>query len=203
MAFDGPSKPLSQAPENIAQLRRLAHLTDSGILSGNVRRMYTGRMDGAPNHKVVAKRVSDGSEYSPLTDSEGEFKFDPLPAGIYEVTANTAKGFVGRERRQPGGALRQVHLDQSYAGNGRCHFRPLRVHGPEAVHSAPLGADCFCGRRPIHFSIRRCKRRFRVQRCGTWPSCGWHRNPNCDWRSKRAISCYNPGVRTRATSHHH
>ena len=39
----------------------LAHLTDSGILSGNVRRMYTGHMDGAPNHKVVAKRVSDGS----------------------------------------------------------------------------------------------------------------------------------------------
>ena len=92
MPFDGPSKPLPQAQESVAQLRHLAHMTDSGILSGNVRRMYTGHMDGAPNHKVVAKRASDGSEYSRLTDSEGEFKFDPMPAGIYEVSANTAEG---------------------------------------------------------------------------------------------------------------
>jgi|HubBroStandDraft_1064217.scaffolds.fasta_scaffold00024_55 hypothetical protein len=97
MPFDGPSKPLSQAQDNIAQLRHLAQMTDSGILSGNVRRMYTGRMDGAPNYKVVAKRVSDGSEYSTRTDSEGEFKFDPMPAGTYEVSANTAEGLWARE----------------------------------------------------------------------------------------------------------
>jgi hypothetical protein len=97
MPFDGPSKPLAQAQEEIAQLQHLAHLNDSGILSGNVRRMYTGQMDGAPNHKVVAKRVSDGSEYSTLTDSEGEFKFDPMPAGTYQVTANTADGLWARE----------------------------------------------------------------------------------------------------------
>jgi hypothetical protein len=97
MPFDGPSKPLAQAQEDLAQLRHLAHLTDSGILSGNVRRMDTGNMDGAPNHKVVAKRDSDGREYSTLTDSEGEFKFDPIPAGSYEVTANTADGLWARE----------------------------------------------------------------------------------------------------------
>jgi hypothetical protein len=97
MPFDGPSKPSAQAQEDLAQLRHLAHLTDSGILSGNVRRMDTGNMDGAPNHKVVAKRDSDGSEYSTLTDSEGEFKFDPIPAGSYEVTANTADGLWARE----------------------------------------------------------------------------------------------------------
>ncbi len=90
MPFDGPSKPLAQAQETIAELRHLAHMTDSGILNGNVRRTYTGHMDGAPNHKVVATRVSDSVEYSTLTDNEGEFKFDPLPAGTYEVTANTA-----------------------------------------------------------------------------------------------------------------
>jgi hypothetical protein len=97
MPFDGPSKPLSRAEENIAQLRRLTDLTDSGILSGNVRRMYTGKMDGVPNHKIVATRVSDGIQYSTLTDGEGEFKFDPMPAGIYEVTANTAHGLWARE----------------------------------------------------------------------------------------------------------
>jgi hypothetical protein len=104
MPFGGPSKPLAQAQEDIAQLRHLAHLTDSGILSGNVRRMYSGEMDGAPNHKIVATRVSDGTQYSTLTDDEGEFKFDPMPAGGYEVTANTADGFWGGK----GGKL-EVH----------------------------------------------------------------------------------------------
>jgi hypothetical protein len=97
MPFDGPSKPLSQAQENIAQLRHLAHLTDSGILSGNVMRTYTGQMEGAPNHKIVATRVSDGTQYSTVTDDEGEFKFGPMPAGTYEVTANTADGLWARE----------------------------------------------------------------------------------------------------------
>jgi hypothetical protein len=97
MPFDGPSKPLAQAQEDIAQLRHLSHLTDSGILSGNVTAPYTGTMNGVPNHRIVAKRASDGAEYSTLTDSEGEFKFDPLPAGAYEVTANTADGLWARD----------------------------------------------------------------------------------------------------------
>jgi len=92
MPFDGPSKPLFKAQEDVAKLRHLARLTDSGILSGSVRRMYSGTMEGAPNHKVFAKRVSDGTQYSTLTNSEGEFEFDPLPSGSYEVTANTADG---------------------------------------------------------------------------------------------------------------
>jgi hypothetical protein len=161
MPFDGPSKPSAQAQEDLAQLRHLAHLTDSGILSGNVRRMDTGNMDGAPNHKVVAKRDSDGSEYSTLTDSEGEFKFDPIPAGSYEVTANTADGLWAREA----GKL-EVHA-------GKCtstgfileidgdYFRPRRVAGREAVHSASVGTDSVRGRRTIHVSLRRCKRLFR------------------------------------------
>jgi hypothetical protein len=97
MPFDGPSKPLPQAQEDIAQLRHLSHLTDSGILSGNVTAPYTGTMDGVPNHRVVATRVSDGTQYSALTDSEGEFKFDPMPVGTYEVTAKTADGLWARE----------------------------------------------------------------------------------------------------------
>jgi hypothetical protein len=88
--FDGPSKPLAQAQENVAQLRQLAHMTNSGILSGNVTRIEAGKMDRVPNHKIVAKRISDGAEYSTVSDGDGEFVFKPVPAGIYEVTANTA-----------------------------------------------------------------------------------------------------------------
>lgn len=97
MPFDGPSKPLSQAQESIAELRHLGHLSDSGILSGDVRAPYTGTIDGVPNHKIVAKRLSNGAQYSTITDSSGEFKFDPLPAGIYSVTANTSDGLWARE----------------------------------------------------------------------------------------------------------
>jgi hypothetical protein len=90
--FDGPSKPLSQAQENVAQLRQLAHMTNTGILSGNVMRIEAGKMSRAPNHKIVAKRVSDGTEYSTVSDNDGEFVYKPLPAGVYEVTANTMEG---------------------------------------------------------------------------------------------------------------
>ena len=55
--FDGPSKPLSQAQENVAQLRQLAHMTNSGIFSGNVMRIEAGKMSRVPNHKIVATRV--------------------------------------------------------------------------------------------------------------------------------------------------
>lgn len=97
MPFDGPSKPLSQAEESIAELRHLKHLTDSGILSGDVRAPYTGTMDGVPDHKIAAKRLSDGAQYSTITDSNGEFKFDPLPAGTYALTANTVDGLWAGE----------------------------------------------------------------------------------------------------------
>jgi hypothetical protein len=95
--FDGPSKPLSQAQDDVAQLRHLAELADSGILNGNVRMMNA--IDGVPNHNVVAKRVSDGTQYSTLSDSHGDFEFDPLPAGSYEVAANTADGMWAGEAR--------------------------------------------------------------------------------------------------------
>jgi len=90
--FDSPSKPLSEAQERVAQLRRLAHLTNSGVLSGNVMRIEDGKMDRVPNHKIVAKRISDGTQYFTVSDDDGEFVFKPLPAGVYEVTANTVDG---------------------------------------------------------------------------------------------------------------
>jgi hypothetical protein len=95
--FDGPSKPLPQADGDVAKLRQMAKLTDSGILNGNVRTMET--MEGVPNHRVVAKRVSDGAQYSTLSDSQGDFEFAPLPTGSYEVAANTVDGlWAGKDR---------------------------------------------------------------------------------------------------------
>lgn len=116
--FDGPSKPLSQAQENIAQLRQLAHMTNSGILSGNVMRIEAGKMSRVPNHKIVAKRVSDGTEYSTVSDNDGEFVFKPLPAGVYEVTANTVEGLWAA------GAKVEVKPGKCAAAQPRFKLRP-------------------------------------------------------------------------------
>lgn len=90
--FDGPSKPLRQGKKDVAQLRRLARMTDSGILSGNLLSFVIGNESVIQNHKITAARQPDGAQYDALADKDGNFTFGPLPAGTYEVTANTADG---------------------------------------------------------------------------------------------------------------
>src|SRR5215471_16541259 len=92
MLFDGPSKPLPQGKKDVAELRRLARMTDSGILSGNVLSFVRGNVNIVQNHKIIATRQQVGTQYAALADKDGDFKFGPLPAGVYEVTANTADG---------------------------------------------------------------------------------------------------------------
>jgi hypothetical protein len=96
--FDGPSKPLPRAQEAIAKLRYLARLTDSGIVNGKV--MSMGTLPEVSNHKIVAKRAQGGAQYSALADTEGDFEFDPLPVGSYEVTANSVDGLWAGEPRK-------------------------------------------------------------------------------------------------------
>ncbi len=85
--YESPSKPLKQAQEDIATLRHLARLTDSGIVTGHA---------GHVGHKVVAKRVPDGAEYSALTDANGHYELE-VPAGSYNLTANTERGLWAPE----------------------------------------------------------------------------------------------------------
>jgi Carboxypeptidase regulatory-like domain len=105
MPFDGPSKPLPQGQEDVAKLRRLARMTESGILSGNLLSFVIGNnligsSDDVQNHKIVATRQSDGAQYSALTNKDGNFEFDSLPVGVYQVTANTVDGlWAGNARK--------------------------------------------------------------------------------------------------------
>lgn len=93
--FDSPSKPLTQAQEDIAKLRRLGRMRNVGVLRGTMTIGAWQRGD-LPDHKITAKR-QDGVEYSTLTDDNGEFEFDRLPTGTYELRANQADGFRGSE----------------------------------------------------------------------------------------------------------
>jgi hypothetical protein len=99
LPFDSPSRSLSQAQDEIAMLRHLARLTDSGILRGNLTRTVSKnpwKFAPVPNHKVLATRASDGAEYAALTDGDGHYEFE-LPPDSYRLTANSGRGLWAPE----------------------------------------------------------------------------------------------------------
>jgi hypothetical protein len=91
LSYDGPSKPIVCAQDDISMLRDLGRLTNAGILMGTVQRL--GKTHDAPfaNRTVIAKRMSDGTEYAVHTNGNGYFKFE-LPAGSYDVTVALERG---------------------------------------------------------------------------------------------------------------
>jgi hypothetical protein len=101
--YESPSSPIAEAQPAISKLRRLAAMADSGIIQGYVTRPVwhddEKYLDNTypPNHKVIAKHDSDGYEYSAVSDDDGHFEFEPLPAGSYHLSANTEKGLWAEE----------------------------------------------------------------------------------------------------------
>ena len=95
VAWDSPSKPVSEAEDDIETLRHLAALTDTGILIGRVVRIGPTfdalNPTAVPNHKLIAKSVQSGTEYAAFTNMNGRFELE-LPPGSYDVTASTEQG---------------------------------------------------------------------------------------------------------------
>ena len=87
--INSPSKPVTEAEDDIAILHRLAGLTDKGILTGRVVRVgptYDDlRLTAIPNHRIVAKSWSSGIEFTAFSNLDGRFELE-LPAGSYDVT---------------------------------------------------------------------------------------------------------------------
>ena len=81
------SKPIQQAQKDLAVLQRLSNMPDSGIVIGHV---------GRAGQKVVARRFSDGKEFSAVTDASGNYELDLL-SGKYFLTANTTQGLWAPE----------------------------------------------------------------------------------------------------------
>lgn len=100
LSYGSPSAPVAEAQSAVERLRRLAAMTDSGIVIGSVQKGEKFDHDGlrgteyfdVPNHKLIAKRTSDGAEYSALTDVHGNYELGPLPVGSYHLSANTTEG---------------------------------------------------------------------------------------------------------------
>jgi hypothetical protein len=88
LGYDSPSKPIGEAEDGISLLRDLGHLQTTGILIGTIYHLggdpEAARQTPLADHKVVAKNVANGTEYTAYTNEKGYFKFD-LPVGKYDV----------------------------------------------------------------------------------------------------------------------
>lgn len=97
--YPSGSGPVDEEPEGISLLRRLKQMPDSGVIEGFVTRPGWDtaekvlRYSDVPKHKIVARRLADGVEYTASTQNDGNFEFSALPAGKYALNANTAKGW--------------------------------------------------------------------------------------------------------------
>ena len=121
VSWDSPSKPESEAEDDIATLRHLAGLTDKGILSGSVVRIGatvdTLNPTAVPNHRVVATSVQLGTEYTSFTNVNGHFELE-LPPGSYDVTASTKQGLRDAEPFIPN------PIEVEYGFSGNAHVGP-------------------------------------------------------------------------------
>jgi hypothetical protein len=96
LAFGGPSAPVKESEEELVTLRRVSAMVRGGILKGSVSRQKRDEQGTwyvpIANHRIIAKRVPDGKEQTVSTDVKGRYEFSSLPAGEYELSANTTEG---------------------------------------------------------------------------------------------------------------
>lgn len=127
LAYGSPSGSVADTERNISLLRRLKTMTSTGVIRGSVAQPvreadYFERWTYPAGHKVVAKRVADGKEYVALTDQKGDYEFEPLPAGAYDLSANTTQALWAEEGRvdvKPRGCSRvgfELHPNGSISG---------------------------------------------------------------------------------------
>ena len=99
LPYDSPSKPIANAQEDIARLRHLQRLGDSGLFTGALTRMVSKnpwKFSRVPDRKVVLKRTSDGAEITVRTDSNGHYEIE-VPPDSYTLSANTEEGLWATE----------------------------------------------------------------------------------------------------------
>jgi hypothetical protein len=122
LGYEGRSKPIEQAQQDIATLRHLAKVTDSGILTGHV---------GHPGHKVVARRVSDGMEFSVVANDGGNYEFELQPGGYY-LSANTKQGLWAPETETFVRKQGCTHVDLWLRTDGRIAGTVMNADGKAA-----------------------------------------------------------------------
>lgn len=90
--YGNDSRPVAQAQEQIATLRRLEAIGDLAIVRGHVlRTSFEGKP--VPGAHVVAYRESDNLPFVTTTGADGRYEFQPLPPGKYKLTVDPIESF--------------------------------------------------------------------------------------------------------------
>jgi hypothetical protein len=95
--YGSRSGPESEESQQISFLRRLAGLGAAGVVKGHAY-TYQETEDGvrepvpSVNQTIILTRVEGGQMFKTLTDQNGDFEFEPVPAGKYNLDPNTKPG---------------------------------------------------------------------------------------------------------------
>jgi hypothetical protein len=132
LPYGSLSKPIAEAQQEISTLRRT--MSDSGLILGYVSHYVGDDSDGGTStttepvasQKVTAIRESDGAEYSAISDTDGNYEFEPLPIGSYTLSANTRPGLWAPDWRatiRPR-SCHAYHFELRTDGRMSGHVRP-------------------------------------------------------------------------------
>ena len=96
--YGNDSRPVADAQKQIETLRRLKTIADFGIVRGRVVRGpgFSDRKAVA-GAQVLASRKTDNAQYSTTTDENGDFEFEPLAPGEYDLTVDRIGSFQADE----------------------------------------------------------------------------------------------------------
>jgi hypothetical protein len=126
--FGSRSGPVDAMADQLAFLHKLAALNGTGIVKGRAylkRESGDGSAEDVPrsNHAVILTRTETGKQLKALTDKDGNFQFEPLPAGEYDLDPNTEHGlwtmWSGTIKVKPNGCTDfdlDFHVDGQISG---------------------------------------------------------------------------------------
>jgi hypothetical protein len=89
LAYGSGSGPVAQQKASVDRLRRLSKFRGSGMIVGEV-----DESNGTPraHYPIVVRRVGGDAQFTVYTSKDGKFEFPPLPAGKYNLNANSVPG---------------------------------------------------------------------------------------------------------------
>ena len=126
--YGSRSGPEAAEAESIAFLRKLASLDHSGVVRGRAYVEHESKGGSqeqrtSSNHTIVLTRIEDGERLKAVTDKKGNFEFNALPAGNYDLDPNTKPGlwtmWSGKIDVEPHGCTEfdlDFHVDGQISG---------------------------------------------------------------------------------------